>query len=146
MFHSVPPVPRKNGTLCRRGHTNVRFAPFKATTARGWRRVQGEVTVCLCRIHIKLCKPTFFEKMIRLHQLAMIGYIEHEMGCHPEPVEGRRAQRPLPASWFDKLTMTGSPLSFLLQNQWGFISPGCIGSYKILLSKTLQAISSLSIV
>jgi hypothetical protein len=55
----------------------------------------------------------------------MTGYIEHAMGCHPEPVEGRRAQRPvralsmvlrpLPASWFDKLTMTAPPLSFHLQ-------------------------------
>ena len=47
--------------------------------------------------------------------LPRTSYIEHAMGCHPERVEGRRAQRPvrvlsmvlrpLPASWFDKLTM-----------------------------------------
>jgi hypothetical protein len=51
-------------------------------------------------------------------------------GCHPEPVEGRRAQRPvgalsmvlrpLPASWFDKLTMTAPPLSFPFQISQGF--------------------------
>jgi hypothetical protein len=48
-----------------------------------------------------------------------------QWACHPELVEGRRAQRPvrvlsmvlrpLPASWFDKLTMTAPPLSLLLQ-------------------------------
>jgi hypothetical protein len=51
--------------------------------------------------------------------LSLTSYIEHAMGCHPEPVEGRRAQwpirvlsmmqMPLPASWFDKPTMTAQP-------------------------------------
>jgi len=35
MFHFVPGVPRKNGTLCRRESTNLRFASSKATTVRG---------------------------------------------------------------------------------------------------------------
>lgn len=43
MFHFVPGVPRENGTLYRRGYTNLRFASSKAAAACGWRVVWGEV-------------------------------------------------------------------------------------------------------
>ncbi|MDB4922260.1 MAG: hypothetical protein JWQ54_4243 [Mucilaginibacter sp.] len=54
MFHFVPGVPRENGTLYRRGYTNLRSASSKAAAACGWRRVRDEMIVCLCRTHVNL--------------------------------------------------------------------------------------------
>jgi hypothetical protein len=50
MFHSVPGVPRAK---------MERFAGVDTQTYAspqgGWRRVWGEMIVCLCRTHFKLC-------------------------------------------------------------------------------------------
>jgi hypothetical protein len=54
MFLFVPGVPRENGTLYRRGYTNLGFASSKAAAACGWRVVWSEATVCLCRIHVNV--------------------------------------------------------------------------------------------
>jgi hypothetical protein len=79
--------------------------------------------------------------MMAIYQLdKILHYVTHEkfllnaVGCHLEALERRRAQRPirllsmmqrpLPALWFDKLTMTAPPMSFFLQISMRFYRSG----------------------